>query len=83
MSEDQHEYMPPPPKKKKHGTKGTPPDATTGNLKQPSNGEMVNLNFKVPPDFKRDFKTFCTEHDLKMKDALMEMFSRYRKDLVR
>jgi hypothetical protein len=46
--------------------KGSPPPAaaTVGNLNKAEPRESVALNFKVPRQFRRDFKTWAAQHDM-------------------
>lgn len=37
------------------------------------------LNFKVPADFRREFKTYASTHDLKLNQLLELAFESYRK----
>lgn len=32
------------------------------------------LNFKVPKDFRREFKTYASQHDMKMVELLQQGF---------
>ena len=44
---------------------------------RPSGSEVptiVPLNFKVPKEFRREFKTFASQHDMKMVALLQEGF---------
>ncbi len=34
-----------------------------------------HLNFKVPPEFHREFKTFAASHDISMTALLIEAFN--------
>ena len=36
------------------------------------------LNFKVPNDFRREFKTYAAAHDLKLNELLKRSFAAYR-----
>ncbi len=67
----------PPPKR---STKGQPPASadTIGNLGRSEAGALKPLNFRVPPEFHREFKTFAALHGMSMVDVLREGF-----DLVR
>ena len=60
-----------PPKK---STKGTPVVQPSNNLSKGSSEDFVGLNFKVEAEFRREFKTFAAEHDLKMNDLLKRSF---------
>lgn len=63
----------PPPHK---GTKGVPPapSQTLENLQRNESGALKPLNFKVPPEFHREFKTFAAVHGISMVDLLREGF---------
>jgi len=37
-----------------------------------------NLNFKVPPEFHREFKTWAASHDISMTALLVEAFKNLR-----
>ena len=37
------------------------------------------LNFRVPADFRRAFKTYAAQHDLKLNELLRLSFDSYRK----
>jgi predicted HicB family RNase H-like nuclease len=37
-----------------------------------------HLNFKVPPEFHREFKTFAASHDISMTALLIEAFHTLR-----
>jgi hypothetical protein len=65
----------PPPKAAK-SRKGAPPAMlhTVGNLEKPEPTTMVNMNFKVPPDFRREFKTYAAQQGISMLDLLQEGF---------
>jgi hypothetical protein len=36
------------------------------------------LNFRIPADFRRDFKTYAACHDLKLNELLFRCFAAYR-----
>lgn len=63
-----------PPGKAK-GTKGLPAQETSKNLESE---ETVPLNFKVSTSFKREFKTYATQHDMSMRDLLEKTFYEYK-----
>ncbi|PZD70408.1 hypothetical protein C1752_13134 [Acaryochloris thomasi RCC1774] len=75
---------PPPPPKRSKGkgeppistVKGDPPTATDtrSNLGKPEPGKIIDMNFKVPAEFKRDFKIAAATHGMTQKDLLMEIF---------
>ena len=56
--------------------KGSPPSAsaTVGNLNKAEPRESVPLNFKVPRQFRRDFKTWAAQHDMTLNRLLQESF---------
>jgi len=37
------------------------------------------LNFQVPADFRREFKTYAASHDLKLNELLKRAFESYRR----
>jgi hypothetical protein len=67
----------PPPKK---NAKGTPParTETKKNLEIPDSGTLKDLNFKVPEDFKREFKQLALDEGKKGKELLMDIFAYYK-----
>jgi len=65
-----------PPSKKEEDKK---PKTVTRNLKKPESSALVDLNFKVSPEFRREFKMFCASNDLKQKEALEQAFDVFRK----
>lgn len=70
---------PPPPKKK--STKGEPPQVSESrsNLKKPEPGKLVDLNFKVPAEFRKDFKVAAAIHGKTQVDLLQEIFEFWSK----
>ncbi len=66
--------QPPPPPRKKN--KGEPPsiEETKSNLEKPDPGETVNLNFKVPAEFKRDFKIAAATYGCTQVELLQRIF---------
>ena len=65
--------------------KGEPPSMgnTMGNLDTPANEELVSLNFKVPPAFRRDYKIFAAQLDKDMVDVLQESFALFQRDKMK
>lgn len=65
---------PPPPKKKT--SKGEPPKSseTRSNLVKPEPAKLVDLNFKVPAEFRKDFKIAAATHGIKQVELLQEIF---------
>jgi hypothetical protein len=39
---------------------------------------LVPLNFRIPASFRRAFKTYAAEHDLKLNELLRRCFEGYR-----
>ena len=68
---------------RKPSTKGAPPKPTDtthvvgNNTQKPEAGEEVPCNFRVDPEFKRRFKTFCVTHDREMKKVFVEAMEEY------
>jgi hypothetical protein len=56
--------------------KGTPPPptSTVANLERPEPTGQAPLNFKVPDDFKREFKTYAAARGISMTKLLMDGF---------
>lgn len=40
--------------------------------------ELVPLNFRIPATFRRAFKTYAAEHDMKLNELLRRCFDAYR-----
>jgi hypothetical protein len=51
-----------------------PPIAVVHNLKKPQSGELKPLNFKVDPEYHREFKSYAVSHGMTMVDLLRESF---------
>ncbi|WP_068819870.1 hypothetical protein [Phormidesmis priestleyi] len=66
----------PPPPPRKPSDKGEPPklEQNRSNLDTPQLGELANLNFKVPAEFKRDFKIAAAQKGITQVDLLQEIF---------
>ena len=60
-----------------------PPDEPLpGALSEPSGegeGGLSPLNFRVPAAFRREFKTYAAQHDLKLNELLRRSFEAYRR----
>lgn len=73
---------PPPPAKSVVSTnvstnnKGAVPAsvAVVHNLKKPQSGDLKPMNFKVDPEFHREFKAYAASHAISMVDLLREGF---------
>jgi hypothetical protein len=66
----------------KRTTKGTPPpeEKPSNNLTKTASGATVPLNFKVAPEFRREFKTFAAMHDISMVELLEKCFDHYKEN---
>jgi hypothetical protein len=40
--------------------------------------ELVPLNFRIPATFRRAFKTYAAEHDMKLNELLRHCFEAYK-----
>ena len=56
------------------------PGNTMGNLENEQDQGLVPLNFKVPEDFRREFKIFAALQDMHMVEVLQEAFILYKRD---
>jgi len=67
----------PPPRK---STKGAPPTTlkVVENLEKPETGKLKPLNFKVAPDFHKEFKGYAVANGMTMQALLEKAFSHYR-----
>lgn len=50
------------------------PEAVVHNLKKPQTGELKPLNFKVDPEFHREFKLYAASQGISMLELLREGF---------
>lgn len=68
----------------KPSSKGAPPSAAApspvvgNNTSKPEAGDTVPLNFRVPPEMRREIKAFAAEHEMLMVDVLKEMWDVYK-----
>lgn len=72
-----------PPKKQAVG-KGAPPAIKTeekksNNLTKKPPSELVTLNFWVTAEFRKRFRLFAAEHDMKHIEILNEAFDEFEK----
>ena len=58
--------------------KPPPPVAVVHNLKKPESGDLKPLNFKVDPEFHRQFKSYAASHGISMVELLREGFALVR-----
>jgi hypothetical protein len=68
----------PPPAQKSR--KGAPPPLarTVANLDKPEPTALRPLNLKVPPEFKRELKTYAAQQGRTMTDLLIEGYNLLR-----
>jgi hypothetical protein len=61
--------------------KGKPPEPTAApaNLEKPDPNDLKPLNFKVPAEFHREFKTYAAAHGMSMLVLLREAFELVKK----
>jgi hypothetical protein len=52
------------------------------NLDKSALGAVVPLNFKVPAEFRREFKIYAVQHGMKMNELLYEAFRVLKETLV-
>lgn len=63
--------------------KGEPPKSAAdtvvvgNNTKSGSSSQLVDLGFKVPPEFRKNFRLFCATHEIAQVDALKEAMADY------
>lgn len=59
-------------------TKGAPPSTiqVVNNLTKPEPGKLKPLNFKVSPEFHREFKTYAANHGVSMTALLYDAFNK-------
>ncbi|WP_440867877.1 hypothetical protein [Symbiopectobacterium purcellii] len=55
--------------------KSGPIKQETLNTRKRESTQLVDLNFKVSPEFHRAFKIYAASNDMSMKDVLMAAFS--------
>jgi len=66
----------PPPPPRKTDPKGQPPQKseTKTNLAKPEPSEIVALNFRVPAEFKRDYKIAAATLGITQSELLQQTF---------
>jgi hypothetical protein len=55
--------------------KKAPPARHTARVSEGEPAALTPLNFKVPHEFHREFKTFAAQHGKKMVEVLQEAFA--------
>jgi len=60
-------------------TKGEPParEETRDNVQKPELARMVALNFRVPAEFKRNFKIAAATYGVKQSELLQQAFTEW------
>jgi hypothetical protein len=60
-------------------TKGEPParGETRDNVQKPELARMVALNFRVPAEFKKNFKIAAATYGVKQSDLLQQAFAEW------
>lgn len=60
-------------------TKGEPPsrDETRDNVQKPELARTVALNFRVPAEFKRNFKIAAATYGIKQSELLVQAFAEW------
>ena len=71
----------PPPPPRRTNPKGIPPKRVEAkiNLVKPEPGEIVALNFRVPAEFKRDFKIASATLGITQSKLLQQAFTIWHK----
>lgn len=59
--------------------KTRPAPVADGPVRNHEQDALAALNFKVARDFRREFKTFASQHDMKMVELLQEGFKLVKK----
>ncbi len=54
----------------------------TQNTIKAEKGKVVDLNFKVEPEFKRDFKIYAANHDMSQKQVLEIAFKLLKESTI-
>jgi hypothetical protein len=60
------------------GTAAPAPDMAGRTVKE-GEGDLAPLNFRVSSSFRREFKTYAAQHDLKLNELLRRSFETYRR----
>jgi hypothetical protein len=55
-----------------------PPVASQQREERAGHAALKPLNFRIPADFRRAFKTYAARHDLKLNELLLRCFDAYR-----
>ena len=65
-------------------TKGAPPVEieASRNLTKAEDSDLAPLNFKVPAEFKREFKTLAAQMDISMVELMRRCFQVYKEKTI-
>ena len=65
---------------KKPNPKGAPPTpaATPDNLLRPARGENVPFQVRIPPEARREFKTYAASRDLNLSHLFLRVWEHYK-----
>lgn len=60
--------------------KGAPPQetVTSVNLNKESDNSVVSMNFKVPPEFRKNMKQYAAELGISMTDLMIKAVEEYK-----
>lgn len=64
----------------KRSTKGNPPVESGSNLDRKNSQDLVNLNFKMTLEFRREFKGYANDRDITIKELLQRCFEFYKEN---
>jgi len=69
-------------KPKKKTTKGAPPPESmpSQNLAKTDPKDLITMNFKVPSDFRKDYKQLALDLDISMVDILRQSFEQFKQN---
>lgn len=68
------------PAPKKAAPQKAPSKKTVRNIEQPESASLVDMSFKVSPEFRQAFKTYASERGISMKKALEKGFELLREN---
>lgn len=58
------------------------PVKSSTNTQKPEASAVVDLNFKVSPEFRREFKLWAASHDMSQKQTLEQAFALLKKHSI-
>jgi hypothetical protein len=80
MSKDLNFDLGKPAPKKAAPKKAPAKKKTVRNIEQPESASLVDMSFKVSPEFRQAFKTYASERGISMKKALEKGFELLREN---